>query len=655
MRIQITVTVFLLAVAVAAVVASTVPTTINDFKLPGSQPMQSGTIETSTSCTNCHGGYAAAVEPGFNWKGSMMAHAARDPLFYAALAIANQDAAGSGDLCIRCHTPKGWLEGRSVPPDGSALTAADRDGVTCAFCHNLVKPTPLGVNPYPADSLYTATTYELDQQYLMTLLDIPPAAGSGMYVVDANDTRRGPYSDIASPQHLMGYSPFHRDAALCGTCHDVSNPALSRDSTGVYVLNGNDSAAPSFDPSTHFPVERTYSEWRMSAYNSPAGVFAPQFGGNKTNVSSCQDCHMRDVTGKGCNRPISPVRNDLPLHDLTGGNTFALKLVAALYPTEVDTAAIAAGIERARFMLQNAASLDLELSPLWSGWRARVRITNETGHKLPTGYVEGRRMWIWLRAFTAGDSLIYESGAYDSATAVLAHDPDIKVYECDLGISPAMATATGLAAGPSFHFVLNDMIYKDNRIPPRGFTNANFAAVQAAPVGTTYTDGQYWDDTFYNLPPETHHVTVVLRYQTSSKEYIEFLRNQNTTNSAGEVLYNAWAANGKSFPETMRAVTDTVPAVTSAAPPAARELPALAVQALPRGGTRFALDLPRAGHVKLHVFDAAARRVAVLADADLPAGRHELTWSARGRPSGIYFARLETSAGAVSRKVLVVR
>ena len=655
MRTPIAVTALLLAGAVAAVVASTVPTTVNDFKLPGSQPMQSGAIEASSSCTNCHGGYDAAVEPGFNWKGSMMAQAARDPFFYAALAIANQDAAGSGDLCIRCHTPKGWLEGRSVPPDGSALTAADRDGVSCAFCHNLVKPTPLGVNPYPADSLYTATLYERDQQYLMTLSEIPPTAGSGMYIVDSYDTRRGPYSDLASPQHLMNYSPFHRDAALCGTCHDVSNPVFSRDSTGAYALNANDNPAPSADPRTHFPVERTYSEWRMSAYNSPEGVYAPQFGGNKTNVSTCQDCHMRDVTGKGCNRPISPVRNDLPLHDLTGGNTFALKLVASLYATEVDTAAISAGIERARYMLQNAASLDLELSPLWSGWRARVRVTNETGHKLPTGYVEGRRMWIWLRAWDVENNLVYESGAYDPVTAVLTHDPEVKIYECDLGISPALATATGLPAGPSFHFVLNDMTYKDNRIPPRGFTNANFAAVQASPVAATYADGQYWDDTIYNLPANTHRVTVELRYQSASREYVEFLRDENTTNTAGEILYNAWAANGKSLPEVMETVTDTIPSITSVAPPEARELPSLAVQVASRGSVRLALDLPSTGHVKLQIFDAAARRVATLADAHMPSGHHELTWNTRGRASGVYFARLETPTGAVARKVLVVR
>jgi len=40
-------------------------------------------------------------------------------------------------------------------------------------------------------------------------------------------------------------------------------------------------------------VERTYSEWLHSHYNTTNGVYAPQFADAKTNgmVSVCQDCH----------------------------------------------------------------------------------------------------------------------------------------------------------------------------------------------------------------------------------------------------------------------------------------------------------------------------------------------------------------------------
>jgi hypothetical protein len=536
-----------------------VPTTLNDFFLPGSQPNESGNIEKITRCSNCHGGYGQIwAEPVFNWQGSMMAQAMRDPFFFACLTIANQDAPQSGDLCIRCHAPAGWLEGRSVPTDGSALTADDRQGIQCDFCHRNVKPSPIGTNPYPADSVYTADTYPLDQTYLGTITAIPPQSGNGGYVVDSDVGKRGPFAQTVA-RHTYYYSPFHRDANLCGTCHDVSNPAFTRQPDDRYVPNAFDSPSPSFDTHSMFPIERTFSEWLMSAYNTPEGVYAPQFGGNLDTVRTCQDCHLRDVTGKGCDKADAQTRSDLPLHDLTGGNTTVPQWVAQAYPTEVTSAALDSGILRARYMLRHAASLSTDLTWQDGVLELHVRVINETGHKLPSGYPEGRRMWLNVRAYDIDSLLIYESGAYDTATAVLSHDPDAKIYETEPGISPALSPVVGLAAGPSFHFVVNDTVYKDNRIPPRGFTNANYAAVQSPPVGCSYVDGQYWDDTQYGLPTGTAFADVVLYYQTTRKEYIEFLRDANVTNTAGQTAYNLWAANGRSRPEWMGGYRLVVP------------------------------------------------------------------------------------------------
>lgn len=636
--------------AVVAVWATGLQTTVNDFKLPGSQPNQSGTMELPSNCVTCHGNYNSAVEPYFNWRGSMMAQAGRDPIFFACLAIANQDAAESGDLCIRCHSPRGWLGGRSTPTDGSALTVDDRQGVECGFCHKLVKPSPLGVNPYPNDPAYTSTTYAMDQAYLATLAQIPVRPGTGMYVVDSNVTKRGPFSNPFA-QHASWYSPFHQDAALCGTCHDVSNPALSRQPDGTYAANALNTPPPDADPYTHFPVERTYSEWTRSSYNTPVGVHAPQFGGNKTFVRTCQDCHMRDVTGVGCNRPGAPVRTDLPLHDLTGGNTFVPKLVAQLYPAEVDTNALNAGIQRARSMLQKAATLNLTVGYASGAFTARVRVTNETGHKLPSGYPEGRRIWLNLKAFDGSGQVVYESGVYDPASAVLTLDPAIKIYEAELGMSPAQAALAGFPPGPSFHFVLNNMIMKDNRIPPRGFTNAAFDTIQAAPVGAAYADGQYWDDTNYTLPLSTRKVTATLYYQTISKEYIEFLRDGNTTNAAGLTAYNLWATHGKSAPEVMATLTQVLDVVSGVGAGAG---PAVSLVALARPG-RVDLQWAQsaAGLVSLRVFDVQGRPVARLLDGPAPVGAQATQWDTRHTSAGLYLVRLETAAGTVTRKVRV--
>ncbi len=254
------------------------------------------------------------------------------------------------------------------------------------FLHKLVKPTPLGVNPYPNDPAYVSGgTYARDQAYLATLSQIPPTSANGMYIADSDNAKRGPHTDAVA-RHKTYYSPFHKDAALCGTCHDVSNPAFEKktDASGnfVYVLNSLNAPTPSMDPYSQFPVERTYSEWSRSAYNTPQGVYAPQFGGNKQYVSTCQDCHMRDVTGKGSNKPDSPVRSDLALHDMTGGNTWVPDIIPAFFPGETNAAALAAGKQRAAYMLQSAATLQVTGTIP----NINVNVINETGHKLPSGY-----------------------------------------------------------------------------------------------------------------------------------------------------------------------------------------------------------------------------------------------------------------------------
>jgi hypothetical protein len=540
--------VLVMALIVISHSASAVPTTLNDFFLPGSQPNQSGSFRPPTQCDNCHAGFGLNIEQNFNWRGSMMAMAARDPLYFATVDIANQDAPNSGDLCIRCHSPVGWLSGRSTPTDGSALTRTDLDGVQCHYCHKSVKPSPLGVNPYPSDANYTATTYGPDQTYLGTLTNIPPTEANGMYVVSNLDQRRGAIVDAASPHDFL-YSPMHLTSNICGTCHDVSNPVFTKNASGQYQPNAFDAPAPNFDLRTMFPVERTYSEWTVSDYNTAQGVYAPEFGTDNGVVSTCQDCHMPKYDGLACAQ--GGTRQNLGVHDFTGGNTKVGKWVRYLFPSDVTQQQVDSGIVRARRTLQKAATMDLEATVEGGSVHAEVTITNETGHKLPSGYPEGRRIWINVKAFDAQQQMIFESGAYNASTGVLTHDEQIKIYEIHPGISPGLADVLGMPSGTSFHFVLNDTVYMDNRIPPRGATNAELAMIQSPVVDYTYADGQYWDISDYDLPLATDSIVATLYYQTTSKEYIEFLRDNNVTSSRGDDLYAMWDTTGKSSPELM--------------------------------------------------------------------------------------------------------
>ena len=517
-----------------------VATTLEDFFQPGSQPTGKGGVvysgfRTSAICTQCHledeTGDLVIFAP---WQGSMMAQSGRDPLFYACLTIANQDADFAGDLCIRCHSPGGWLSGRSEPSDGSALTQLDRDGVSCSVCHRMVDPVYKPEVSPPADA------------GILAVIDpLPVRPGGGNFVMDPDDFRRGPYSDPAQPNHLWLHSPFHRSPALCGTCHDVSNPLYERQADGTYALTVLDAAHPTADQHDMFPLERTYSEWLHSDFARKGVDMAGRFGGNKTVVRTCQDCHMPATEGKGC--AFGGERGDLAAHEFAGGNAWAQAMVLNLFPTdELDPAYMQAGRDRSVSMLQRACTLGVSQA----GNRISVRVINETGHKLPTGYPEGRRMWINVEFADDELGVIAERGAYDEVSAELTAG-DTRVYEARLGMDAGVAGITGLAEGESFHFALNNRVVKDNRIPPRGYAYFDYRDVGAAPVGATYADGKYWDATTFRIPRAAHSATVNVFYQTASKEYVTFLRDENVTDDRGDVLYEQWELTGKSPPVLM--------------------------------------------------------------------------------------------------------
>lgn len=633
-----------------------VPTTLRDFHQPGTQPFGASSFEPSTDCLGCHGGYNTAVEPGHNFKGSMMAQAARDPLFFACVAIAEQDAPSSGDLCLRCHTPFGWVGGRSNPTDGSQLTALDRDGVACGFCHRVVDPVyKTGISPVE------------DQNVLNQLApgDVPLTYSNGQFVMDPDTRKRGPYAD-AGAFHPRLYSPVHTSSDFCGTCHDVSNPVFDRTGPDDYTPGPLDAKATSFASTDLMPLERTYSEWKHSAY--PGGVYQPEFAGNKPGgiVSTCQDCHMRDVSGEGCNDPGAPVRADLPLHDMTGGNAWIPSIVASLYPTETDAAALNAGAQRAVSMLQKAAGVGVTYAVEGDSFRALVTVTNRTGHKLPTGYPEGRRMWLHVVARDVLGQKIYESGAYDAATGILSMAPDPVVYECKLGVSAGLGGAVGVPSGPSFHFTLNDTVVKDNRIPPSGFTNASFATFGGRPVDPhhagpepLYVDGQNWHVAEYPLPSNAHSVIVRLLYQTTSKEYVEFLRDENTTNAAGQQLYDLWVANGRGAPVEMErdSIAMTITAVDEGSPITANRLAVLR-NPFDRA-LDLKLDLANPAAVRLTVYDVHGRQVLVR-DYGIQSGTSRLTWDGRDRRgetvrAGVYWAVVRAGDREWKRQVVRIR
>jgi hypothetical protein len=543
---------------------SRLPTTPQHFFLAGTQPgALQVTIPNPQECKLCHS------EPIFDrWQGSMMANAGRDPLFWAAVSVANADASFSGEYCIRCHMPKGWFEGRSQPADGSALAAVDiASGVACEVCHRMVDPAPA------TSTSDQAREIDLVIRSALTAPVSVDNIGSGMMILDPRDNRRGPFDVRSNAPHSAFQTDFLgqstnalAESRLCGTCHNVDNPAL------VWTENPPDDAPAQFWPKTvsfdmanqvesgdPFPIETTYDEWLNSEY-AQNGVFAPEFAGAKPDgmVASCQDCHMKRMTGKAAN--VGAVQRDcqttgcLPEHTFVGGNTWVPQLLQdqrwRLHNAE-NAALLNVTVGEARQLLRKAATLTATLEVSGTAKIAQVRIINQSGHKLPTGYAEGRRMWLNLQAFDASGVLVYESVAYDSQTGILNMNMDAKIYEVEQGLTAEMAQLVGLPPGASFHFVLNNTVVKDNRIPPRGYSVAAFDQPGLEPVGVVYADGQYWDDTIYSVPAATESIRVTLYYQTASKEYVDFLRAEGGAD--GATLGALWDT-AKSAPEIMAVV-----------------------------------------------------------------------------------------------------
>jgi hypothetical protein len=522
------------AIAAVAAIRALIPMTQADFHLSGTQigDVPEGVLGTSGECRSCHGDFDTEDEPWATWAGSLMGLAGRDPLFFAQMTTANQDVANVGTFCLRCHVPMSYVTGHASDPTGASLDEVDRDGVTCHFCHSQVDPVYVAGQSPPEDAAV-----------LDALAEVPTSYANAMFVLDPQGVRRGPYADTDA-QHQTIYSPFHKSGAMCGTCHDVGNVAVSKLPNGTYRYNLLDQPTADENPWMQFPLERTYTEWKLSEFAATGVDLGGRFGGTGGPVvGTCQDCHMPKTTARGCF--YGRERTDLARHEFAGAAAPVLDLILehqADDPT-VDPALILPSRARSVSMLRRSATLDL----VQEGAELVVRVTNQSGHKLPTGHIEGRRVWIHVRFFAAAGALAGEHGHYDMAEAHL-DEASTTVFEMHVGLSDDAAAATGFPPGITTHMALADTIVKDNRIPPRGFTNAAFEAGGAPPVGTVYADGQYWSDSRFAVPVGAVRAEAEIYYQNTPRHYIDALRDGNTTDNWGQTLHDLWTATGRGAP-----------------------------------------------------------------------------------------------------------
>jgi hypothetical protein len=242
---------------------------------------------------------------------------------------------------------------------------------------------------------------------------------NGAYVLtpmlNGKRTKFGPYKDAVSPYHKTVYSELHTRSDFCSVCHNVTHPFTST------------------------AIERTYDEWHDSEYS--------------WNGQQCQSCHMPDVAAKAA--IMGPERKDVATHWFNGGNVTLLNHFGQ-----------AENAQRSRDLLKSAATIQFVDVPhfvLGQDAAIKVQVTNKgAGHKLPSGFPEGREMWIELTVSDAQGAVIYRSGAVKNGQT----EPGTQSFKVHLGDQDGREVATEV-------WKITHII-ADTRIPPEGVDVRNF-------------------------------------------------------------------------------------------------------------------------------------------------------------------------------------
>lgn len=383
-------------------------------------------------CAGCH------PRQWKGWKGSMHSISFVDPVFQAEWALAEKEMDGAlMNHCGGCHSPVGVVTGtiRFDPAmakhGGFTTEGVAREGVSCDVCHTI-----------SGNNLLKTAVLE---------------HGNASIVLSPGNIKRGPLRDAKSPFHETAFSEHHTKAEFCGNCHNI------------------------FHPQNNFPVERTYDEWKYSAY-AQADI-------------QCQDCHMVPVeiamrvademkpaaelenhglggiAGMGGFKPRSIVHD----HGFVGGNAVVAPALGVQGGEE--HAAIA------RKRLQNVAALDLELEQRDGALHdLRVKVENRrAGHHLPTSLTHVRQVWLEVVVTDDQGKELLRSGTLDERGSLPA---DAVTFD-----NKAVDAEGKLTHKPWRIVRFEEM----NTIPPRGFRYGRYSFnVPESAEGFTVTARLYY-------------------------------------------------------------------------------------------------------------------------------------------------------------------
>ena len=472
-------------------------------------------------CTLCHIGLidqsGKDVSMPSDWRSTMMAHAAIDPVWQAKVS---SEVARNPELqevieqkCVTCHMPmattQSLAEGLPVKglDDGffdpvHPYHAAGIDGVSCTLCHQVTE-----------ENLGSMESF------------------SGHYVIDTstiapNRIIYGPYQNPVAMQmrNHTGYIPAYGEHMLsaehCATCHNLYTPFV--DSEGNIL--------------GEFPEQTAYTEWQNSEFGA--------------QTQSCQSCHMPLADGAVTISQMPMMltaREPFFQHYFVGGNTFMLEILAnwggdlEVSASQEEFNETIARVEQQ--LSQNTASLNLEeLSLSGDRLEAEFQIHVFTGHKFPTS-IPTRRAWLHVVVKDSNNQIVFESGKQNPDGSIDGNDADldplafephyelitqpdqVQIYEGIMQNSDKEVTYTLLRAG-SFA--------KDNRLLPIGADKKNLPA-DIAVYGLAAQDPDFiggGDSVRYQVDTSGYEgpftVSVELLYQTLSYRFVQDLLQDKT-------------------------------------------------------------------------------------------------------------------------------
>jgi hypothetical protein len=436
----------------------------------------------SGTCTLCHERLSdeagADVSLTTAWRSTMMAHAAKDPVWQAKVSseVARLPAlkAVIEEKCVTCHMPmaktQAEVEGQVVAAQDDGfldpahpLHEAGIEGVSCTLCHQ-ISDVGLGTLESFTGGYWVDTTTE-----------------------SPNRQAFGPYEQpFGRPMQMhTGFVPVysaHTGAAeLCATCHNLYTPYV--DALGN-VLG-------------EFPEQTPYTEWQNSG-----------FGG----VAPCQGCHMPQATG-GVVISLMPgrlaPRQPFYQHWFVGGNALMLGILAD-WGGDLEVTADAAHFDTTRKRVvdqigERTARLRVDNLELEGGvLTASLEVAALTGHKFPTSF-PSRRAWLHVTVADAAGMVIWESGARNADGAISGNAADtdpaafephydvitlpdqVQIYEPIMGDHEGQVTYTLLRAA---------QYLKDNRMLPagaeKGALPAEIAVYGEAAGDANFLGGSDW-------------------------------------------------------------------------------------------------------------------------------------------------------------------